>query len=353
MDAHVIEFHGSGSEYFRVWVVNIALTIATLGVYSAWAKVRNKQYFYGNSFIAGASFEYTANPLNILKGRVLVLMVFVTYNAASVFQPAMVLVLAALIIPLVPWIIVNAVKFNHRHSSYRNLRFHFDATYWEGFKIYILWTFAIALSFGLAYPFVIWRRKKFLVERSRFGNGRFLYHSEVGFFYLIYILAGVIYTSALFVLALVLTGGVALFGADILGGDTLQLDDQEAGLLGAVIAAFTYLGFFALFVVFNTGIQAAISNYVWSNTRLNDLRFEYSQSIPRVVWLQFSNIVAIILSLGLLIPWAKVRMTRYRLSKFLVHAPQGALQQFIATERDYVVATGDEFGEAFDIDLGL
>lgn len=41
-------FTGNGREYFRIWIVNTLLTILTLGIYSAWAKVRKKRYIYGN-----------------------------------------------------------------------------------------------------------------------------------------------------------------------------------------------------------------------------------------------------------------------------------------------------------------
>src|SRR6059058_745587 len=34
------EFTADPKEYFRIWIVNLALTIVTLGIYSAWAKVR-------------------------------------------------------------------------------------------------------------------------------------------------------------------------------------------------------------------------------------------------------------------------------------------------------------------------
>jgi uncharacterized membrane protein YjgN (DUF898 family) len=34
------EFRATGSEYFRIWIVNLLLTLVTLGVYSPWAKVR-------------------------------------------------------------------------------------------------------------------------------------------------------------------------------------------------------------------------------------------------------------------------------------------------------------------------
>ncbi len=39
------EFTGDGREYFRIWIVNVSLTVITLGIYSAWAKVRRMRYF--------------------------------------------------------------------------------------------------------------------------------------------------------------------------------------------------------------------------------------------------------------------------------------------------------------------
>jgi uncharacterized membrane protein YjgN (DUF898 family) len=51
-------FSGTRREYFGIWIVNILLTVLTLGIYSAWAKVRRMHYFYRNTRLAGASFDY-------------------------------------------------------------------------------------------------------------------------------------------------------------------------------------------------------------------------------------------------------------------------------------------------------
>ncbi|MFM9971741.1 MAG: DUF898 family protein [Burkholderiales bacterium] len=51
------EFTGSAAEYFRIWIVNLFFTLITLGIYSAWAKVRKKRYFYGSTRIDGDSFD--------------------------------------------------------------------------------------------------------------------------------------------------------------------------------------------------------------------------------------------------------------------------------------------------------
>ncbi len=57
---HAVEFRGTGREYFRVWLVNVTLTVLTLGLYGPWAKVRTRRYFHGVTSLAGYSFEYHA-----------------------------------------------------------------------------------------------------------------------------------------------------------------------------------------------------------------------------------------------------------------------------------------------------
>src|SRR3569623_2722255 len=51
------EFTGTGPEYFRIWIVNLLLTLSTLGIYTAWAKVRRVQYFYRNTRVADSVFD--------------------------------------------------------------------------------------------------------------------------------------------------------------------------------------------------------------------------------------------------------------------------------------------------------
>jgi len=53
-----LEFHGSAREYFRIWIVNLCLTLLTLGIFSACAKVCKKRYSYANTTIGGTPFQY-------------------------------------------------------------------------------------------------------------------------------------------------------------------------------------------------------------------------------------------------------------------------------------------------------
>ena len=94
-DPEPLSFHGSGREYFRIWIVNLLLSIVTLGIYSAWAKVRRLNYFYRNTRLAGASFDYHASPIAILKGRIAAALLFGGYTVAGAVSPLFGLAAAA------------------------------------------------------------------------------------------------------------------------------------------------------------------------------------------------------------------------------------------------------------------
>src|SRR4051812_23667700 len=66
-----IEFSGSGGEYFRVWIVNLLLTIVTLGFYTPFARRRTAQYFYSHTRIDGSPLEFTAQQRKMVFGFLL------------------------------------------------------------------------------------------------------------------------------------------------------------------------------------------------------------------------------------------------------------------------------------------
>ncbi|MDQ2696574.1 MAG: YjgN family protein, partial [Pseudomonadota bacterium] len=65
-----------------------------------------------------------------------------------------------------------------------------------------------------------------------------------------------------------------------------------------------------------------------------------------------SNSVLILLTLGLFIPWARVRMVRYRLGQLQLRAV-GDLDDFVAGEEQKVSAVGQEIGDVFDLEVGI
>jgi uncharacterized membrane protein YjgN (DUF898 family) len=65
-----LRFTGSGAEYFGIWIVNLVLTIVTVGIYSAWAKVRRLQYFYRHTELAASSFDSLVRAFEVSPVRI-------------------------------------------------------------------------------------------------------------------------------------------------------------------------------------------------------------------------------------------------------------------------------------------
>jgi len=65
-----------------------------------------------------------------------------------------------------------------------------------------------------------------------------------------------------------------------------------------------------------------------------------------------SNLLLLLVTLGLYYPWAKIRQARYQLENLRVAAPQG-LDLFSASVAETAGATGEELGSFFDVDFGF
>src|SRR5690606_24884084 len=163
-DGLAFEFRGNGFEFFRIWIVNLLLSILTLGIYSAWAKVRTQRYFYGNTRLAGSSFEYLADPLRILKGRLIAFALLVLYMASDHFSPLLGLLAFVLLMALMPWIIHSGLRFRNHNSAWRGVRFGFDGSLGEAYHLWLLWPIAGIATLGLLMPYVLFRQIAWAIE---------------------------------------------------------------------------------------------------------------------------------------------------------------------------------------------
>ena len=86
-----IEFKGKAMEYFGIWLANILLTVVTIGIFSAWAKVRRLKYFFNNTKVLEDSFAYHATGWQILKGRIIALVAILLLGTGSAYILVLVL----------------------------------------------------------------------------------------------------------------------------------------------------------------------------------------------------------------------------------------------------------------------
>lgn len=330
-------FTGSGSEYFRIWIVNALLTIVTLGIYSAWAKVRTLQYFYRNTRLDGASFDYHGRPVAILKGRAIVFVLAAVFNLSAQISPWLTLAMVLALAAVFPLLLVRSLRFRMANSSYRGLRFAFTGSDAEGYKVFLLWPLAAVFTLYLLAPLAHQRFKRYQHNNTRFGTAPFAFNAGAGDFYGVYLRAvGVI--VALIVITAIF-GTVAGIGAA--GGKTAAM-----GMVFGVVGL--YLGMLAIGPYF----LARLQNIVWNHTTLAPHKFRSDVRVGRMFFIFVTNMIAIALTLGLFTPFARVRSARYRIECMTLEAA-GPLDAFVAGEQQHVGALGDAAVDWYDIDIAL
>lgn len=346
------EFTGKADEYFKIWIVNVALTIVTLGIYSAWAKVRKKRYLYGNTWLQGTSFEYLGDPNKILKGRLIIGGGLLIYFVASFFLPFVDEYSWLLFLLILPWLVVMARTFTARNSSYCNIRFDFRTTWGEAFKVF----FGLALigATGLGYPYFVCRRTEFVVSHSRYGTSPLAlpWQNGVKTFYAMYLAAGGIFIALFFVIGMILMPILSQTLSPFMVPQTQ--DQQHAPWLAAIpvfLSFFLSMGLLVYLPAF-AYLKTSITNFIWSNITIANHRFYSSLETSQMIWLYGSNAVAILLSLGLLIPWATIRTVRYRLDHLKLLGAVD-LNEFVSSQQGEVAAAGEEASEFFDVDVGI
>lgn len=78
-----------------------------LGIYSAWAKVRRKRYFNGNTLLAGRAFGYHATGGQIFKGRLIAFAFIVFSQLVGLIHPFLVFAPTILLLIFLPWVITR------------------------------------------------------------------------------------------------------------------------------------------------------------------------------------------------------------------------------------------------------
>ena len=337
-------FSGTGSAYFRIWIVNLVLTLLSLGIYSAWAKVRRMQYFYRHTSLNESSFDYHGTPTAILKGRVIGVGLFAAYYTTTLkFMPLLGLAVGLVIALFMPLLLLASFRFRLYNSSYRGLRFNFTGSIKSAYITFLLLPLGTLFTLYLLAPFTHQRIKSYQHGNSRFGQSPFTFDADVGGFYKIYFFALMQF--------FLIIGLVVLVAYSVLQGSMASMATlSKEAIVGFVVIAYLLLITATLLIV--PYFISRIQNLAWNHTALGGNRFSSTLSARGVAWIMFSNLILIVVSLGLFKPFADVRMARYRIEHMAL-LPVGNMEDFIASAQQQIGATGTETAEVFDVDIGF
>ncbi|MGE0231077.1 MAG: YjgN family protein [Flavobacteriaceae bacterium] len=347
-------FSGTAREYFGIWIVNLLLTLVTLGVYSAWAKVRRLRYFYGNTFLDGHNFDYHARPVQILIGRIIVIVLLIGYNILVSITP----IAFVLLIPYAlgfPWIINKALRFSARMTSHRNIRFGFEGNYWSAFFAFIIMPLAAFVTAGFLAPLASREVSNYIGNNMRFGNAPFatavrlrpLYRNwfaSIGFG-LIWLVAAIATGAAI--------GGILFAVSGTLGLNGASSEEIAKNPVIVTVGTISAIGLYSTFFFGYFFYQCGVRNLAYQATVLQGEHPLHSDlSRGRYVWILISNAFIILATVGLMRPWAAIRSWRYKSEHTALSASAPVSEIVAASEREGNVATA-EFLDIEGIDFGL
>ncbi len=385
---HPVRFHGRGGEYFAIWLVNALLTIITLGIYSAWATVRRRRYFLGNTEINGDRFDYHAKPMQILKGRLLVVAGIIVFYILVLMMPKLGPLFVLAFLALLPWIIIRSWRYNAIMTSFRGVRFNYHCkvgrAYWTMYICPILLMLAlylpvavivlVAMQIGsmsamlLAVLIVVVglilggaavqgtisaMQHDLYVNNMFFGNAPFQAALKKRAF-IKYSLLGLLLFVPFLIAALWMMGSFifTLYQIVLLGG-------ISADTTNAIMMSYFFNFFMSMVIIFVGALVVAsyqvvaIRNYVFNQTKIDGhVQLHSSMKTLPYLGLLFTNSLIVIFSLGLATPVAHVRYARYIANCTAVEGDLSLLN--VQAHHDTAnTAVAEEVAQAFDLGVGI
>jgi uncharacterized membrane protein YjgN (DUF898 family) len=359
-----LRFTGRGAEYFRIWVVNLLLTLLTLGVYSAWAKVRKTRYFRQNTQLDGHVFDFHGNPAAIFRGRVLAMLLLGAYTWAFNFSLAAGLTTVAALCVSGPWLFMRAQQFSLANTSFRGLRFGFQARTGEAYRNVLpvlgLWlaptivaalikgeegwfVLALGLTPVVAFPWMHHRLKAYQRRNATYGDRLFSFAPATARFYIVYAKGlGFVLIGLLFV-AVAIGALAAWKRRAAFSVDSMTVEGAIYGVLAGLV----------LYVLVWPYYAARLQQVVWSRTHLGDIHFSTDIRARSLFRLVLHNVTLTILTGGLYWPWAAIALARYRIECVRVDSPAPLSILAAGLEGPPVSAAGVGAADAFGIDIGL
>ena len=305
-----LSFHGAGGSLFGIHIVNVFLTIITLGIYYFWAKVRVRSYLLSQTEFAGDRFAYHGTGKELLVGFLkAVLLIGIPFVLLRLGidvvarGPIARAVGASLsyvaILAFLAFATIGARRYRLSRTSWRGVRFSFRGQLLEFLKLFVGGSLLSTITLGLYYPFFDTRRHGFLVSHSYFGSERFSFDGR----------------------------GKDLFGRFLL---TILLSLPTLGLCW-----FWFL--------------ARKQRYFWDHTAFGAARFRCTVTGGRLLALNLGNALVLVLTLGFGWPWVVVRNARFACRYVVL---EGSLDLTTVQQEAQAVSTTGE-GLAGILDAGF
>jgi uncharacterized membrane protein YjgN (DUF898 family) len=365
-------FTGSGSEYFRIWIVNLLLTLVTLGIYYPWAKVRKLRYFYGNTLVSDDPLGFHGDPKKMLKGYALVAILFGCYSVAGNFSPTAGFIALLAVAGLWPALLKSSLQFRLANTSWRGLRFRFSGSLVDAYRAVLplfvpgvlivgvsafmsthpdaqtelgILVALLGLGSALLSPWLLWNLKNYQHSHYTLGTEQTRFSASIWSFYKLSLKVIAVYLGLIF--------GVGIVFA-LLGGFAALATSGWADSQAVAVALLWIVPFaFILFIGVSAFWVARLQDLVWNHTASEHVQFQSSLRWRSLFWLSIKNWLLTVLTLGLYWPFAAVATRHLRLQAVSIAMAMDVEHLVVNTKSQVGDTAGDAAGDFFGFDIGL
>lgn len=365
-----IRFTGSGRGYFRIWIVNLLLVLASLSLYYPWAKARRLRYFHGHTLIDGSPLGFHGNPRSMFRGYLLVAALVALSAFAGQVSVLAGMSALALVAAIAPALLRSSMRFRLASTSWRGMRFAFGGSTGDAYRAILplfvtalpfagalawvrpadqrpAWFVPLAAAVGLValalLPWLLFRLKRFQHANYGLASLQTGFKATVAGFYALAFKT--LAWSTLCLLAVI---------AAVLGLLMLAHGGNAEGLLrSASVSVLPLPLLLAACLIAKTHFTAALQNLVWTKTGNRSMRFVSRLRFPHLFWLTVRNWLLVVLTLGLYWPFAAVASTRLRLESVTIKTRQDPAVLVSLLQASDVEAAGDAAGDLLGLDIGL
>lgn len=364
-----LAFHGHTSGYFRIWSVCQFLTIITLGLYGPWARVRKAEYLAKQWALDGHRFSIQLDAPALFRGRLFVFGSLSFITVMSWYQPFLVPIFTLITFAGLPWLLTNSFAFRWQTITFRNQRFGFQTNpttlmrpiyrlmiavalsvtpgaVW--YSIFGPTTWVVAISPLLILPTLyFWPKATAAFTHHRFANARWgstPFDLDASVQDVVSITFKAMWSGRIF-LAMFLYMFVLII---IL----ILVRDQD------LLVIFKALGFLLITVFSITFGRTRRLNYILHRLRIGGNKngiIQIATTLDPIKqgFLTIRYTLMIILSFGLLTPWATIHYARWRARHVQFYLDgdwpeiNGDVQQKVTH------GAWDELANSFDIEIGI
>jgi len=306
------KFFGEGSRYFGIVVLNLILSVVTLGLYYPWAKAAIRKFMWSNTEIKGDNLVFHGTGKEMFKGWIVVYGTFLLLYALLIYatsiqatwQWTVLAIFYLAIILLAPLAVFGAWRYRVSRTSWRGIFLSFDGSLRKFYPFFLGQLFLTVITLGIYGSWMQTKVQKYLFKHTRFGEKRFGFSGEGG----------------------------ELFGITL------------AGIILSVITLYLYLPVY---------IKNRF-NFTIDNTSMGDEGeksfLKSTLSSGEAFKIIFTNFLLLVVTLGLAFPWTTMRSMKMFLENIVI-PDEVDLDNLVQNADGYNNALGEEMADFLDIGL--